>query len=637
LRYGTNNAGGWHLRCQPPLLLLLLAACTRTPAPTYTKDVAPILFANCAACHRPGEVAPFALLTYADAQKHAKKIVEETRERRMPPWLPDRGEFPVLGERRLRDDQIDVIRRWVDAGTPEGNAADLPPAPSWPDGWQLGRPGLVVTPERPFTLQPTSEDVYRNLVIRTSLPADAFVRAVEFRTNGAPIHHAVIRVDSTQGSRRRDGEDGRPGFDGMAWDTVQDPEGHFVGWAPGRGPIVAPDGMPWRLERGADLVVELHLVPSRKPLVIQPTIALFFSDAPPRQTPLTVKMGSKLIDIPAGQRDYVVTDTYELPVSVELLGVYPHAHYLARDMQVTAAFPSGTTKSLLHIPQWSFHWQQDYRYATPIPLPRGTRLTMRYTYDNSDRNDENPRQPPVRVRVGPRSTDEMAELGLQVMPQSLADAAALVQSFAERDALANVTLGEMRVREAPGNAEYQAFLGGSYVEVGRFADAVAPLEAALRVDPSSATAHNDLGTALMMTGRLEDALAHFRRAVALAPRNEAMQFNLGNGLRRSGRIDEAATAYQRALALNPDYVDAHVNLGELLFSRGRVGDALPHFERATVLQPNSAVIQTNLGSALAASGRYPEALRRFRRALELRPDYQPALESVARLEHMGIK
>ena len=607
---------------------------TATPV-TFNKDVAPIVFANCAPCHRPGEVAPFSLLSYANAVKRANAMARETRERHMPPWLPEPGAFPILGDRRLRDDQIDVIQRWVKGGAVEGNASDLSKPPVWTEGWQLGRPDAIVTVARPFKMNPTTEDVYRNLVLRTSLDSDVFVRAVEFKTNGAPIHHAVIRVDRTGASRRRDGEDGQPGFDGMAWQNIQDPDGHFIGWAPGRGPILAPDGMPWRLDRGADLIVELHVIPSRKPLVIQPTVGLFLSATPPVRTPLTVKMGSKAIDIPPGQRDYVVTDTYELPVAVDLMSVYPHAHYLGKEMQVTAALPGGGTQTLLHIKQWSFHWQQDYRYVTPIPLPRGTKLTMRYTYDNSDTNEENPHHPPVRVTLGPRSTDEMAELGLQVMPQSIADAARIVQSFVDRDALANIALGEARVRDAPGVAEYQAFLGGAYVEVGRFADAIPPLEAALRLDARSDTAHSDLGTALMAEGRLDEALVHLRRAAALAPRDEGMLFNLGNGLGRLSRFDEAAAAYQRALALNPDFPDAHVNLAALLMSRGRVKEAVEHFARAADLQPNSAVIHSNLGSALAADGRYAEALRHVRRALELNPEYGPALENLDRLQRMG--
>ena len=289
-------------------------------------------------------------------------------------------------------------------------------------------------------MPPTKDDVYRNLVLRTPLTTGVFVRAVEFKTGGAPIHHAVIRVDPTSASRRRDGQDGQPGFDGMAW-NIQDPDGHFIGWAPGRGPIVAPEGMPWRLSRGADLVVELHLTPTDTPVTLQPSVALFLTSTPPAQTPLTVKMGSKLIDIPAGERSYVVTDIYELPVPVDLLSVYPHAHYLGKEMLFTARLPDGAEKSLLHIKQWNFHWQQDYRYVTPIPLPRGTTLTMRYTFDNSEGNTHNPRNPPVRVQAGPRSTDEMAEIGLQVLPKSPEDAARLTESFDRREKLANVAHG----------------------------------------------------------------------------------------------------------------------------------------------------------------------------------------------------
>jgi tetratricopeptide (TPR) repeat protein/mono/diheme cytochrome c family protein len=608
------------------------------PAPvTFNKDIAPIVYANCVSCHRPGEVAPFSLLTYADAVKHADTVAKETRARHMPPWLPEPGEFPIVGERRLRDEQIDAIQRWVAGGMEEGRPEDLPKAPAWADGWQLGRPDAVLTPARPYTASPGVEDIYRNLVIRTSLTSAAFVRAVEFKTNGAPIHHAVIRVDPTQASRRRDGGDGQPGFDGMAWGSVQDPDGHFIGWAPGRGAILSPDRMPWRLDRGADLVIELHLIPSKKPLVIQPTIGLFLTDTPPIQTPVTVKMSSKGIDIPAGQRDYVVTETYELPVPVDLMGVYPHAHYLGREMRVTAALPEGAVKPLLHIKAWSFHWQQDYRYATPIPLPAGTKVTMRYTYDNSDDNLENPHHPPVRVQIGPKSTDEMAELGLQLLPKSRADAARLVESFEVRDHLANVAMGELRVRQAPANADYQAFLGGAYVEVGRFADAIAPLEAALRLDERSATAHNDLGTALMEQGRLAEALTHFRRAAALAPRDERMPFNLGNALGRASRPGDAAAAYRRALAINPEFPDAHVNLGNLLSSHGRYKEALPHFERAADLVPDSPFMQNNLGSALAALGRLPDAVQRVRRALALRPDYEPALDNMRRLEQLGIR
>jgi len=252
-------------RCSAAFAAACIAACSRAappPVPTFDKDVAPIVFSRCAPCHRRGEVAPFPLLTYADVVKHADNVVRQTSKRHMPPWLPDRGDYPLVGERRLRADEIDTIRRWADSGMKEGNPADLPPVPRWPEGWQLGQPDLVLTPTKPFILSPVSDDVYRNLIVRPSVRSEVYVRAVEFRTNGAPIHHAVIRVDRSGASSRRDGEGGQPGFDGMAWQTVQDPDGQFIGWAPGRGPIVSPDRMPWRLPPGADLVLELHMLPA---------------------------------------------------------------------------------------------------------------------------------------------------------------------------------------------------------------------------------------------------------------------------------------------------------------------------------------------------------------------------------------
>jgi Flp pilus assembly protein TadD len=555
----------------------------------------------------------------------------------MPPWLPEPGEFPIVGERRLRDDQISAIERWRRAGAPEGNAAELPAAPTYTDGWQLGRPDAIVTLPRPYTTRPGTVDVYRNLVLPTSLPADVFVRAVELKTNGAPIHHAVIRVDRTAASRRRDGADGQPGFDGMAWQNVQDPDGHFVGWAPGRGPITAPDGMPWRLDRGADLVVEVHLLAAEAPVDVQPAVGLFFTPTPPAHRPLTVRMGSKLIDIPPGHADYVVTDTYELPVAVDLLGVYPHAHYLGREMLATATFPDGTTKTLLHIRHWSFHWQQDYRYATPIPLPAGTRLTMRYTYDNSAGNPHNPRRPPVRVRAGPDSTDEMAEFGLQLLPKSRADANRIAQDFGRRELRANVALGESRVRDEPEVGEYRAFLGGAYVDAGQFAEAVPHLEAALRLKHRTSDVYNYLGAARMAEGRGVEALALFQRAAALAPGDERIHFNIGTALASLSRHDQAMAAFRRALAVNPEYPDAHVNLGLVLIGRDRMAEALMHFQRAVDINPDSAFLQNNLAGALAMAGRYPEALRHVERALEIQPDYPPALDNLGKLRRIGIR
>jgi Tfp pilus assembly protein PilF len=610
----------------------------RGPAPTFNKDIAPILFEHCAPCHRPGQAAPFALLEYEEVKERAEKIVRMTKARRMPPWLPEAGYGEFVGERRLTDAQVATIERWTNEGEAEGEAADRPETPHWPEGWQLGKPDLVITMPKPYTVQPGEHDVFRNVVMRVALPSGRFVRAVEFRPGSAPIvHHAVISIDRTRASRRRDGADGQPGYDGMITQGAQSPDGHFLGWTPGRGPIVAPDGMPWRLDPGSDIVVQLHLLPQLQPHAVQASLGLYFTDVPPQYAPLMVKLGSKAIDIPAGDAAYAITDTYVLPVDVDVLSIYPHAHYLGKEMQASAALPDGTTRWLLSIKRWDFHWQQEYRYQKPIALPRGTTLTMKYTYDNSAGNPHNPHKPPMPVVYGPNSSDEMGDLWVQVLPRSSADAATLVRAFAEHEARANVAGAELLVRRVPEDAKNQTFLGSSYVESGRFAEAVPALEHALRLDPRSANAHNQLGGALISIGRAREAIPHLRQAAALAPDDERMQFNLGYALNAVGLPADAAQAFRRAIAINPDFAEAHDNLGVFLLSRNQLPEALVHLRKAAALAPNSADVHSNLGGALVNAGQLDEGLQHIKRALELRPDHALARQNLAILERRGSK
>ena len=294
--------------------------------------------------------------------------------------------------------------------------------------------------------------------------------------------------------------------------------------------------------------------------------------------------------------------------------------------------PDGTTRRLLSIKRWDFHWQQEYRYQKPIALPRGTTLTMKYTYDNSADNHHNPHKPPKPVVYGPNSSDEMGDLWVQVLPRSSADAATLVRAFAEREARANVAGAELLVRRVPEDAKNQTFLGSSYVESGRFAEAIPPLEHALRLDPRSANAHNQLGGALVSLGRVREAIPHLRQAAALAPDDERMQFNLGYALNAAGLPADAAQAFRRAIAINPDFAEAHDNLGVFLISRNQLAEALVHLRKAVALAPNSADAHSNLGGALVNAGKLDEGLQHIRRALELRPDHEVARQNLAILE-----
>jgi Flp pilus assembly protein TadD len=543
---------------------------------------------------------------------------------------------PIVGVRRLSQNQIDTIQRWVRDGAAQGAAGDLPKAPSLPPDWQLGTPDVVLTMPRPYVLNPGGEDVYRNVILHGSVPRDAFIRAVELRTNGSPIHHALIRLARGAVPRERDGEGGQPGFSGMSSELLEDPEGQFLGWAPGRGPMVSPDGMPWMLEQSTALALELHLMPSDRPRQIQPSVALYFASAPPVHRPVTSVIASKLLDIPAGDANYVVTERYQLPVAADLIGLFPHAHFLGKEMLVTATPPAAASpRTLLHIKHWSFHWQQDYRFVSPVSLPKGTVIEMRFSYDNSAENPANPSDPPVRVRLGSRSTDEMANLTLQWLTASPADTNALLVSFLEKQVASNIAYGETRIREAPDSIADRLLLGGSYVKAGRFAEALPHLEKALALDPRNAVAESQLGGAYSGLGRLPLAVEHFERAVKLAPRDERSRINLADALQKSGRLADAEAAYRQAIALNTDSFLAHIKLADLLATAGRLKAALPHFRRVAELRPNSADTHSDLGGALLMLGLTTEAAQHLRRALEIDPNHAGAKQNLEALKRGG--
>jgi Flp pilus assembly protein TadD len=343
-------------------------------------------------------------------------------------------------------------------------------------------------------------------------------------------------------------------------------------------------------------------------------------------------MGSKAIDIPAGATDYAVADRYRLPVDVDVLSVYPHAHYLGREMDVRAIAADGTSRSLLHIKQWSFNWQQDYRFVAPVSLARGTTIAMRYTYDNSAGNRRNPHQPPRRVTWGPQSHDEMGNLGIQVVTKSAADAAQLRASFAAHAAMIDVAGADTLTKADPNSATHAAFLGASLVRAGRPREAIPALERALALEPNSASSENYLGGALAAVGRTPEALIHLRNAVRLAPRDPHIRFNHGKVLAAAGQGSRAFAELARALEIDPLFGEAHHEAGVLLFSAGRVNDAIAHLQRAAELLPRSADARGDLGGALAEAGRPDEAMAQLRRALDIDPANQTARQNLALLE-----
>ena len=564
---------------------------------TFTKDIAPIVFTSCVSCHRKGGPAPFSLTTYDEVRRRATQIATVTKSRFMPPWKVEPGVSHFVGQDPLTDQQIARLDAWAANGAPQGDPAALPPVPNMPDGWLLGQPDLIVKPSRAYTLAAQPTDAFRIFAIRLPVTKRTYVRGIEFHPgNGRVVHHANIRIDRTDATRKLDEADPLPGYDGLMPRSAEYPDGHFLGWTPGQvAPLVPPD-LAWTLEPGSDLVVQLHLQPSGAVEQVLPEIGLYFSDRPPTRTPTILRLGSQSIEIAPGEPRYVIRDAYTLPVDADLLAVQPHAHYRAREIRGTAHLPDGTSRLVMHITDWDFRWQHVYREVTPIRLPKGTRLSMEYTYDNSAENVRNPQLPPAKVYWGQRSKDEMGDLWFQLLATNDRDRLLMREQIAAK----------MTVED------------------------IAGYETMLRVDPKDAELHDDVALLYMGVGQMAPAVRHFEASVALKPDSAAARFNLGTALAQTGLLDQSVAAFRAALARRNDYALAHGNLGQVLLAQGKTGDALKHLQEAVRLDAANPQALFGLAEAYAASGSFDLAIQTIDQAIKLPMPEALAARVVAR-------
>ena len=562
---------------------------------TFSHDIAPIVFRSCAPCHHAGEAGPFPLITYGDVKSHARQIADVTSKRLMPPWLPSQDGLRFEDDSHLSSDEIALFRRWVADGTPEGNRAELPPAPQFVSGWQLGTPDLVLKASSSFEVPASGSDVYWNFIFRAPLNSSRFVRAIEIHPGEKRlVHHANLLVDRWQSARRQE-ESSNSGFPGMELQIESesfDPDGHFLFWKPGSPPIVEPPGLALRLDPGNDLVLNTHLQPSGKAESIQPSIGIYFTNQPATKFPVLLQLDNdRALDIPAGDGNFLVTDQFTLPEDVQLLAIYPHAHYLCRDMLALARFSDGSEKPLIHIPHWNLNWQAVFRLAQPQPLPRGTTIVMRYRYDNSGDNVSNPNRPPQRVRGGNRAVDEMAHLWLQVLPVG--------SSGAARDP--RMTLQEALARHHIEN------------------------------NPDDFEAHYNLAAMMQLRGAVEEAVEQYQLALALRSGDATVENALGGALLASHRIPEAIAHFTAAVNVRPEYFDAHYNLGIAQANAGNFPAAARELATAVKLKPDDAAAEANLGAAYAELGETQEAITHLNRALQLDPRNELAKENLEAL------
>ncbi|HEY3863553.1 MAG TPA: redoxin domain-containing protein [Verrucomicrobiae bacterium] len=392
---------------QPAMGCLISTSAAAVAAPTFDKDIAPILYKNCAVCHRTGEVAPFSLLTFGDAGKRAKQIARVTSERIMPPWKAEAGFGEFANDRHLPPEQIALIQDWAQSGAAEGSKADLPEAPKFADGWTLGEPDAVLEPDEDYHLDAEGPDIYRCFVIPTKFTEGHYVRAMEIRPgNRKVVHHVIVHYDTTGAARALDARDPGPGYTSFGGVGFRS-SGMIGGWAPGNFPSLLPEGIGRMVPQDADLVVQVHYHRSGKPETDRTKVGLYFAKGPVDKRIRAKMVVHPLLRIPPGDSDYVVHASLPVTEDVTAYRVTPHMHLLGRDMKVTATLPDGTLLPLVHVSNWDFNWQTSYEFAQPLHLPAGSRLDMEAHYDNSAANPLNPNNPPKIVRWGEQTTDEM--------------------------------------------------------------------------------------------------------------------------------------------------------------------------------------------------------------------------------------
>jgi len=602
-------------------------------APTFYRDIAPIVYQNCSSCHRPGESAPFSLLNYTDVKKHALQIATVTKTHFMPPWLPEVGHGEFEEERRLTNAQIQLIQAWVQHGALAGRPEDGPAPPVFQSEWALGKPDMILHVKQPYKLAAEGGEVFWNFVMPVPVSEARWVKAMEVRPGNAKVfHHANVIIDRSGTTARKEVKPGAgfPGMDLSVEEDTFDPDGHFLSWKPGSKPVEEPDGMAWRADPGMNLVLNVHMKRSGREEIVDPMIGLYFTDKAQTKYPLLVQLEHDgAINVPPGVKDFLISDDLKLPMDVQVLAVYPHAHYLGTLMEAYATLPDGKREWLVRIPHWDLNWQGVFRLKTPLTLPKDTVISMRYHFDNSATNPVNPNHPPKAIHAGNTALDEMSHFWLQLLPVGDGDQRAALQEAVMRH----------RLEKYPGDFSANFNMGDLMMNQENPSAAIPCFRLALQADPTSAMAAGELGAALFAHGDVADAEREFRHALKLDPNYIDARYNLASAEANHEEWAAAAGDYLQILALNPNHKNANQHLGEVLFLWGdamaKQGDlerAVQHYRDSLTFRPDDAELHAHLGVVLSELKRWPEAKAEFASVLRIDPGSQEAKDALVAID-----
>lgn len=407
--------------------------------PTFSHDVAPILYQHCAGCHHPGDIAPMSLLTYSDARAWAAAIREAVLSRKMPPWKADPGYGEWSNDARLSDSEIAVLKAWTSGPKPAGDPKDMPPVPEFHDGWKIGKPDVIFfIPEH--KLDATGPDEYDYIKVPTNFKEDRWVVAAELKPgNRKIVHHAHVFVEEPAGSKDAANKDAAARYDDwlivhegtleyMRPDApvindgcARDDNGLLPGakianlgnlvcsYLPGRDAEVFPAGAARKIPAGAILNFQIHYSRStHKPETDVTSVGFIFAKEPPREILHMTSVSSQMFRIPPNDPDQEVTECHTFDNAILVTSLTPHMHLRGKSMRYVAHLPDGQEKTLLYVPAYDFSWQLTYQAREPIFLPKGTRVEVIAKFDNSANNPRNP-DPSKAIRWGAASETEMMD------------------------------------------------------------------------------------------------------------------------------------------------------------------------------------------------------------------------------------
>lgn len=401
------------------LVTVALAASALAATPEFHKDVEPILQAHCQSCHRPGEIGPMPLLSYENVRPWAKSIRQAVVSKKMPPFHADNRVQHYSNDITLSAAQIDTIREWADAGAPEGDKKLAPPPRTFTEGWNIGGPDMVIEMPAAYEIPARGTIDYTYVIIPNNFKEDRWVSALEVRPEDRSRVHHIVLYERQPGSKwLREYPKNvpfvpapRPGTQQRSSDGDRTAEGSLadqwlIGYAPGAGAYTLPAGTAFRLKAGADFILQLHYTTNGTASRDRSKIGLVFAKTPPQKRAFVVNVGGNEFAIPPGAPSYSAKAAATLNTDVTLLNSAPHMHVRGKAMNLRATFPSGETATIFEVPNYDFNWQTTYVLEKPMALPKGTKLEVTGTWDNSANNRFNP-DPKAEVRWGDQSWEEM--------------------------------------------------------------------------------------------------------------------------------------------------------------------------------------------------------------------------------------